>query len=376
MKKIFALALFAALALVGCNQDNDPATKACNKHDVDLVASEVSGMYYHNYWSNSEDVYDYGVILAGHSDVYDLMTGNVDLLPNNQYLFLDLYSEVASPNYNTSFKIPSGVYTLDLEATTNAGTANAGFTQFVSVNADNETEEIFFALGTITVTDDLIDAMLIDDNGKSYHVQCPNQVVDNTKSGAKKEVEGYPSTLKGDYTVPFTAGNCDVYAENFGDYLIVNKNMWVIYVDEFKANGSREEIMLMVLADTSKGAPVGTYDISGNVANEVALTGYLEPWLGDMNGCWWITMDAKENYTGYAPLKSGNVTITVEGDICSVTVNAVDDLGNKIVGSCLNAPYSSADYSMSNLSTAVKVANHTKREFAPRKVKFSSMVKK
>ena len=87
-------------------------------------------------------------------------------------------------------------------------------------------------------------------------------------------------------------------------------------------------------------------------------------------------MDAKENYTGYAPLKSGNVTITVEGDICSVTVNAVDDLGNKIVGSCLNAPYSSADYSMSNLSTAVKVANHAKREFAPRKVKFSSMVKK
>ena len=384
MKKIFTLALLAVFALVSCTPNSkdpvDPYPEACDKHDVDWIAAEVSGMYYGNAYSASENVYNYGVVLAGHSNVYDLMTGGVDLLPDNQYLFLDIFSEVASTNYSISFKLPNGVYNLDVENTTNALTLGSEYSYIISVNADNEVEETRFTNGTVTITDNLIEAMLLGVDGKMYHIQCPNNVVDNSATYGAMELEGYPSTLEGNHTVSYTEGNCEVWAEPYGDYLGVNKNMWVLYVDEFKADGSIEEIQLMLLVDPAKESPAGTYEISGDITKETALFGYIDPFYGQFNGCWWMTLDAEWYTTAYAPLKSGSVTLTVEGEICSVSVNAVDDLGNKVTGTCNNASYvyaGAGGYSLSKCSTAAKAANHVKKvNFAPRKVKISSLIKK
>ena len=75
MKKIFTLALLAVFALVGCNPDtpkgNDP-TQPCDKHDVDLVLSEVGGAYFDVLYSEVPDSYNYNVILSEYTGVYDL----------------------------------------------------------------------------------------------------------------------------------------------------------------------------------------------------------------------------------------------------------------------------------------------------------------
>ena len=71
------------------------------------------------------------------------------------------------------------------------------------------------------------------------------------------------------------------------------------------------------------------------------------------------------------------MTVAVNGDVASVTVNAVDDLGHKITGSYNNIPYTldGGGWSLSKLSTASKIAKHAKKQLAPRaKVKASSMM--
>ena len=122
MKKIFTLALLAVFALVSCTPNSkdpvDPYPEACDKHDVDYILSETSGIYYGNSYSASENVYNYALVLANQVNIYDIFNGEVKLAPNSQYLFLDFYAEVASSKLSLEFKVPSGVYELDVEDTT------------------------------------------------------------------------------------------------------------------------------------------------------------------------------------------------------------------------------------------------------------------
>ena len=126
MKKIFTLALLAVFALVSCTPNSkdpvDPYPEACDKHDVDLILSEVGGAYFDVLYSEVPGSYNYNVILSNHKDVYDLYSGGVDFKPSAQYLSLDIFADAQSANYSLTFKAPNGVYTLDAENTTAAGT--------------------------------------------------------------------------------------------------------------------------------------------------------------------------------------------------------------------------------------------------------------
>ena len=368
MKKIFALALLAAFALVGCNPTPDPVPQpqACDQHDVDLITTEVSGMYYHNEYSESENVFDYAVVLSNQVGVYDLYTGGVDLKPEQSYLFLDIYSTVSAPNYSASFKLPNGTYTLDVEGTTAAGTVGAEFSELIVINADNEAEEIFFSSGTVTITDHLIDAVLTGEDGKVYHVQGVNKVVDNSTTYGAMQLDGYPTTtLTSDLALNFSANGSFIYADNYEDYFIVGKNLWYITVLDEEA---LYEIPLMILLDPAKELPAGNFQISGNVCKETALFGYMDPYYGSAVGCWLVQYTPDYELGAMAALKSGNVSLAFAGETATVTINAVDEAGNKITGTC-TAPYEvTTGWSLKKLSTAVKFA-HAKKELAPRKVK-------
>jgi hypothetical protein len=107
--------------------------------------------------------------------------------------------------------------------------------------------------------------------------------------------------------------------------------------------------------------------------------GYPCAYTYGLMGSWWIHLDETWAEDGYAPLVSGSLTVAVNGDVASVTVNAVDDLGHKITGSYNNVPYTldGGGWSLSKLSTASKIANRAKKQLAPRtKVKASAMIKK
>ena len=373
MKKIFTLAILAVLAMVGCtpNGDETPKPQPCDKHDVDLVTTEVSGIYYHDTITGTS--YDYGVVLSNQATVYDINTGGVDLKPEQNYLFLDIYSDTAAPNYSVSFKLPNGTYTLDLEDSGAAGTVSATYTELIIINADNEAEEIFFASGTVTVTDHLIDAILIGEDEKVYHIQGVNKTVDNTDSWGKIHYDAETTTLTGDYAVSFSAEPY-VYLENYGDYLIVNKNFWEVYISD---EGSLHEFYLALLADPAKELPVGTFPISGDLSKEVMLPGYIDAFYGMTSGAWMVKYTEDYDMAALAALKSGDFTIAIEGENVTITINAVDEAGHKITGTC-TTPYElggASAWSLKKLSTGAKFA-HAKKELAPRKVKPAMVVKK
>ena len=380
MKKIFTLALLAVFALVSCtpNSNTDPEPipqpEACDKHDVDLIMTEVGGMYYHNNYSEVENSYDYNVVLCNHTKVYDLYTGGIDVKAGNAYLFLDIYSDVAAPNYSASFKIPNGTYTVDVENTTNPGTVAVEYSSLAIIDAEGLVEaEVMLTSGTVTVTDHLIDAMIIGDDGKVYHVQCVNKTVDNSEAYGAMQLDGYPTTtLEADHAMNFTTEGAFVYADNYEDYFIIGKNLWVVSVlDEV----SLYETQLMLLVDSAKELPAGTYAISGDINKEVALFGYMDPYYGSAVGCWMIQYDENYDLGGMAALKSGNITVAFEGETATVTIDAVDEAGHKITGTCV-APYEAAGgWSVKKLSNAAKFAT-AKNNLAPRKVKPAMVVKR
>ena len=378
MKKILASVLLAALALVSCTPDSKdpvvPQPEACDKHDVDLIMTEVGGMYYHNNYSEVENSYDYNVVLCNHTKVYDLYTGGIDVKAGNAYLFLDIYSDVAAPNMSASFKIPNGTYTVDPQNTTNPGTVAVEYSSLAIIDAEGLVEaEVMLTSGTVTVTDHLIDAMIIGDDGKVYHVQCVNKTVDNSEAYGAMQLDGYPTTtLTGDHAMNFTTEGAFIYADNYEDYFIINKNLWMISVlDEV----SLYETQLMLLVDPAKELPAGTYAISGDINKEVALFGYMDPYYGSAVGCWMIQYDENYDLGGMAALKSGNITVAFEGETATVTIDAVDEAGHKVTGTCV-APYEAAGgWSVKKLSTAAKLV-HAQKNLAPRKVKPAMVVKR
>ena len=377
MKKIFTLALLAVFALVSCTPDSKdpvvPQPEACDKHDVDLITSEVCGMYYHNEYSESENSYNYGIVLCNHTGVYDLYTGGVDVKANETYVFLDLFSDVASPNMSASFKVPNGTYTVDPDNTTNVGTVGVEFSSIVVLDAEGLVEaEVLLAGGTVTVTDHLIDAMLLDEEGKVYHIQGVNKTVDNSNTYGAMQLDYPTTTLESDLALSWAPESSLVYADNYGDYFFVNKNMWYIEaMDEVAGT----DLLLMLLVDPAKESPAGTYEIGGNVNNEVALFGYMDPYYGSAVGCWAIQYDENFDLAGMAALKAGKVTVAIDGENATITIDANDGEGHKVTGTCV-APYlTSAGWSVKKLSNAAKFA-HVQKNLAPRKVKPAMVVKR
>ena len=379
MKKIFASVLLAALTLVGCNPNSNtdpepiPQPEACDKHDVDLITSEVCGMYYHNEYSESENSYNYGIVLCNHTGVYDLYTGGVDVKANETYVFLDLFSDVAAPNMSASFKVPNGTYTVDPDNTTNVGTVGVEFSSIVVLDAEGLVEtEVLLAGGTVTVTDHIIDAMLLDEEGKVYHIQGVNKTVDNSNTYGAMQLDYPTTTLESDLALSWAPESSLVYADNYGDYFFINKNMWYIEaMDEVAGT----DLLLMLLVDPAKESPAGAYEIGGNVSKEVALFGYMDPYYGSAVGCWAIQYTPDYELAAMAALKSGKVTVAINGENATITIDANDGEGHKVTGTCV-APYlTSAGWSVKKLSTASKFAT-AKNNLAPRKVKPAMVVKR
>lgn len=373
MKKIFALALLAAFALVGCNRDNNgpetPQPEPCDKHDVDLILNDVAGIYYDKLEGAESN--NYMLVLSSHERAYDMVSGTIAYKPNSYYLILDLYSLTTSANLNLSFKVPNGVYTFDAESTTAANTCGAEYTEMMVTDGDKALTDVLFTNGTITVTDSLIDAMLLCDDGKMYHVQSPNKIVDNIASYGTVDVEFEQSTLTEDLAVSFERPT--IYASNWGDYNVVGKDFWRIYLDD---DADFQEVLLMLHAEPGVTFPVGTYPISGDISSSVALYGYAD---GSKNpsGCWYLKFnEGWEMATDLAAFKSGSVTIADNNDgTYTVSVNAKDILGNTISATCSAAPKMDESLSLSTLSSATKMA-HTKRPLASHKVKPAVVAKR
>lgn len=290
----------------------------------------LSGLYFGNQYGATESDYNYSLTLSTNDNCVDIVTGEVTLLENSTYLFLDLYASEPAENLNVRFNVPVGEYTLDVEDSAVAGTIGAYYSSLY-ITDDVEGQEIFFVEGSVTVTAEGIEAKLYDEAGNEYHYFCPQTVVDNSDNFGPAWAPAEQSTLTGDLNVEFVDGA--IYAECYGDYYVIGKNTWMYFVDDYATGDS---FCFELLADVDAEYPVGTFPISNDLNNEqMALPGYVNS-DGNTMWSWYSLYDDNYDVVGAAPIVGGEVVITDNGDdTFTVTINVVDDLGYKITGECV-----------------------------------------
>ena len=289
----------------------------------------ISGIYFGNSYGETENDYNYSLALSTNENCLDIITGEVTILENSTYLFLDLYASEPAENLNISFNIPQGDYTLDTTDSAVAGTIGAKYSSLY-IAGNVEGEEILFISGSVTVTAEGIEAKLYDEVGNEHHYFCPQTSVDNSNNFGPQWAPEEQSTLTEDLNVEFTDGS--IYAECYGDYYVIGKNTWMYFVDD---NATGDSFCFELLTDTSAEFPVGTFPVSNNLNNkQMALPGYLNG-DGETMWSWYSLYDADYSVIGSTPIVGGEITITDNGDeTFTVTIAVVDDLDHNLTGEC------------------------------------------
>lgn len=294
-----------------------------------IELEHISGLYFGNQYGASENDYNYSLALSNVENCIDVITGEITLLENSTYLFLDLYASEPAENLNISFSVPEGVYTLDINDSATAGTIGAYYSSLYISN-DTEGQEIFFVEGSVTVTEQGIEAKLIDEEGNEHHYFCKQTVVDNSDNFGPAWAPEEQSTLTGDLAIEFA--DSAIFAECYGDYYVIGKNTWMYFIDDY---ASGDSLCLELLTSTDAEFPVGVFPITNNLNEaQMALPGYVN---GDGNTMWsWYSLyDNDYSIIGAAPIVGGEIDIVDNGDdTFTVTIDVVDDLGNKISGVC------------------------------------------
>lgn len=328
-----------------CVTINQAAAEVANQY-VEL--EYISGIYYGNGYCASDDTYNYTIALSNIANCYDLITGDIALVENSTYLFLDLYAATPAENYNITFNVPEGEYTFDLNDTTDPGTVGSTYS-YLYITDEYSGVETQFAEGSVTVNSEGIYATFTDAEGTEYRYFCKNVSVDNSANFGPSFAPAEQSTLTGDLNVEFTDGA--IYAECYDDYYVVGKYCWLVFVDDY-ATGSSFSFEL--LSETGNTLPTGVFPVSNDLNKEqMALPGYVN---GDGETMWsWYMLYDGDDVIGSAPIVDGSISIMDNGDeTYTISINVMDDLENKITGECI----AFADFYASTLS-ATRTHRHT-----------------
>lgn len=258
----------------------------------------LSGIYHGN--SNFCD-YNYRIALSSAESAFDIVTGEECVVDGNQYLFLDLYSSESSAQYNVKFSVPEGVYSLDAENSGEAGSLGAEYSYLC--NAANQ--KIYFKSGKVAVEKGLITAELVGADNKKYRFYTLKNSVDNKTLFKGNDISAELSTLTENLEIPSEAAS--LYAEPYGDYYVIGKDMWLLYIDYDTGHSLVMEILTPIGA-----MPVGEFPISSDLNKaRMALPGFAD---GDEKN-WWSWYYCYDGYdvVGQAPIVSGNLKIVDDG---------------------------------------------------------------
>lgn len=294
----------------------------------------LSGLYFGNYYGATEHDYNYSLALSTVANCFDIITGDVLVLDNSQYLFLDIYADVPAAEYNVRFTVPTGTYTLDTTDSAVAGTVSSKYSSLYTTN-DTTGVEVFFTSGTVTVTTDYIYAALVGNDGNEYDFLCPTATVDNSQNFAPTFAPGEQSTLDGDVSIPFV--NAAIFTECYGDYYVIGKDNWLLFV---KDEDTGDTISFELLTTLNATLPVGRFPVTRDLNEpQMTLPGYVN--AGETMWSWYCFYADYSTITASAPINSGEVTIAENSDgTLTVKIDVIDDMGYKITGECRSNPIS------------------------------------
>lgn len=289
----------------------------------------LSGFYWCKRYSAADDDHYYSLVMGESGNCRDMATGDLNLIKGKNYLFFDIFSTTAPEKLNLEFEIPVGNYVFDHSNSGVAGTIPEQPTYLYHEDGKNGvmTE---FVNGSITVTKTTIYANFVDKNGKEYKYCCQTRYVDNGSTFGTFYPKQNISTLTGDINATFS--NYEAYASCRDDIYLIGKNYWDIFIID---NTTGDCFDIVLLSNANDTIPTGEFPISTDLAKEsIALPGYancenIPVWS------WYTRYTEYRDVLDSAPIVGGMVTIVDNGDSThTITIDAVDDLGNKLRGVC------------------------------------------
>ena len=346
--------------------------------------------------ANYDYAYDYGDVYAeGTADNFFFFLSDLGLgsdgyeVANGKYYRFDIYTDIIDTT--NGITLPDGTYEIDLEDSCAPGTFGFSYSAYYAIDESGydyaeviymydgylvkEGNEVYAevllnnAVHTISFTGDIT---IYDSRDPEEDPDTPVDPEDPEDPEDPTPGEGV-STLTGD--LELNIPNASYALEYYGDYYGGNTDNWVFYIYEDAETYNGAFIMLDFLSDYYADDIAATYtptSASGPYNINTYFTGYIDG--EDMWGCWYVDMVDGDMGKAIAPIADGDIKIelaNVDGDdVYTITLDCVDDAGNKITGTIVANPI---DYSAMALSATPK-AKPAKRVANVEKVRLEAKV--
>ena len=282
--------------------------QAGSEYDVVFNAKRFEGIYFGTEYSA---MHNYYIIL---SDVG--VKTDASAKANGKYYYFDMYRNIKADEMNPV--LPDGEYKFDTTNSYADKTFSDDGSWYAVTGADGKvTESASFKEATVTVKNGKFSAIIVMEDDTTHYVSYEGDLVATT----------HITTLSGD--VEFNIEGAEITATNYGDTLEVGQQNW--FVEARKG----DDLFFFEVFTTNSASCDGIYQVlpaDSKDYNNRFIPGLIGS--DGLVGSWYAKLtDDTIKGDVMAPMSSGMIRITTEGNAMTIELGCKDDAGNNITGS-------------------------------------------
>lgn len=279
-----------------------------SEYDVVFNAKRFEGIYFGTEYSA---MHNYYIIL---SDVG--VKTDASAKANGKYYYFDMYRNIKADEMNPV--LPDGEYKFDATNSYADKTFSDDGSWYAVTGADGKvTESASFKEATVTVKNGKFSAIIVMEDDTTHYVSYEGDLVATT----------HITTLSGD--VEFNIEGAEITATNYGDTLEVGQQNW--FVEARKG----DDLFFFEVFTTNSASCDGIYQVlpaDSKDYNNRFIPGLIGS--DGLVGSWYAKLtDDTIKGDVMAPMSSGMIRITTEGNTMTIELGCKDDAGNNITGS-------------------------------------------
>lgn len=282
--------------------------QAGSEYDVVFNAKRFEGIYFGTEYSA---MHNYYIIL---SDVG--VKTDATAKANGKYYYFDMYRNIKADEMNPV--LPDGEYKFDATNSYADKTFSDDGSWYAVTGADGKVaESASFKEATVTVKNGKFSAIIVMEDDTTHYVSYEGDLVATT----------HITTLSGD--VEFNIEGAEITATNYGDTLEVGQQNW--FVEARKG----DDLFFFEVFTTNSASCDGIYQVlpaDSKDYNNRFIPGLIGS--DGLVGSWYAKLtDDTIKGDVMAPMSSGMIRITTEGNAMTIELGCKDDAGNNITGS-------------------------------------------
>ena len=279
-----------------------------SEYDVVFNAKRFEGIYFGTEYSA---MHNYYIIL---SDVG--VKTDASAKANGKYYYFDMYRNIKADEMNPV--LPDGEYKFDATNSYADKTFSDENSWYAVTGADGKaTESASFKEATVTVKNGKFSAIIVMEDDTTHYVSYEGDLVATT----------HITTLSGD--VEFNIEGAEITATNYGDTLEVGQQNW--FVEARKG----DDLFFFEVFTTNSASCDGIYQVlpaDSKDYNNRFIPGLIGS--DGLVGSWYAKLtDDTIKGDVMAPMSSGMIRITTDGNAMTIELGCKDDAGNNITGS-------------------------------------------